>query len=68
MRVCASGAPPSFRIDAISKPGLANQAIEELLSIKGKGNACFAAGRYGAAVEFYTEALKQAEADTQVRL
>ncbi|KAL8270172.1 hypothetical protein Esti_005899 [Eimeria stiedai] len=62
MRIRSSATPISFDQTG-QQPTLLQEGnvLEELRASKNRGNAAFAAGRYRAAVESYTEALKVAE-------
>lgn len=64
MRICASVAPPSVLVAESPASASALPGLEGLNALKKRGNAYFAAGRYAEAVQCYTEALQQAEAES----
>ncbi|KAL8448399.1 hypothetical protein Emag_003950 [Eimeria magna] len=63
MRICTSVKPLSLDLGEQHTSLQESHVLEELRALKSTGNAAFAAGRYRAALESYTEAL-EAAADT----
>ncbi|KAL8444987.1 hypothetical protein Emed_005956 [Eimeria media] len=60
VRICTSAKPLSLDLGGQNTSMQESYVIEELKAFKSRGNAAFATGRYKAALESYTEALKLA--------